>query len=463
MTKSLLGLLATVAGGATIALIACSSSGGSGFDDPNGTDGDGGPNSSSGFGTSSGDAAKPACVGLQCQQVNCGGGDTTVSGKVFAPNGTLGLYNAIVYVPNDKPDPLPKGATCDKCGAVSGSPVVTAISEPNGSFVLKNVPVGKNIPLVIQIGKWRRQVTIPEVKQCQDNPAPADLTRLPRNQSEGNMPHIALTTGGCDALGCMLPKVGIDPSEFGKESDGDAKAVHVFAGSGGQAGTANPAQNFWGDINKLKNYDMVIFSCECSEHLENKTAAFPAVTEYLKAGGRIFTTDFMYTWYKKSPDTAFASVGDIKGGAPIGVNPMVLDTSFPKGKALADFMDANNPGNSGKVQCDVVFDNLNSIDSAKAQQWASSGPSPGGPSSTHPRVFTVNMPVGVPVDQQCGKGVHIDAHVNNPGSGETVSASFPVGCTNNLKPAESLLAFFFFDLASCIQKENEPPKPPPVK
>lgn len=133
----------------------------------------------------------------------------------------------------------------------------------NGSFTLKNVPVGKDIPLVIQIGKWRRRVVIPEVKQCQETKLDAELTRLPKNQSEGNMPQIALTTGGCDSLG-LLPKVGIDPAEFGKEGDGPSKAIHVFAGSGGQAGTANPAQNFWGDLNKLKNYDMVILSCECS-------------------------------------------------------------------------------------------------------------------------------------------------------------------------------------------------------
>lgn len=436
-----------------------SSSGASG-----GTSSSGDPGgSSSGFasssGTTSGGSSGAPCVGLQCQQVACaGGGSTTLTGKVLAPTTAedLPIYNAVVYVPNAPVEPFKDGVVCDRCGTTpSGKPVTTAITDAKGNFTLKNVPVGKDIPLVIQIGKWRRQVVVPEVKQCQETKLDAELTRLPKNQSEGNMPQIALTTGGCDSLGCMLPKVGIDPSEFGKESDGASKAIHVFAGSGGQAGTANPAQNFWGDLNKLKNYDMVILSCECSEQLGNKTAAFPAMTDYLKAGGRIFTTDFMYTWYKKSPDTAFATLGDIKGGAPIGVNPMVIDQGFPKGKALADFMEANYPGSAGKVSCDVVFDNLNSIDSAKAQQWASSGP-------PHPRVFTVNLPVGVPADQQCGKGVHIDAHVNQGGGGDSVTSSYPVGCGTTLKPAESLLGFFFFDLASCIQKENEPPKPPPV-
>ena len=57
-----------------------------------------------------------------------------------------------------------------------------------------------------------------------------------------------------------------------------------------------------GDLAKLMKYDLTILSCECSEHLDNKGRAhgapFTAMSDYMKAGGRIFTTDFMYTWYR---------------------------------------------------------------------------------------------------------------------------------------------------------------------
>ncbi|MBK7402707.1 MAG: hypothetical protein IPJ34_42385 [Myxococcales bacterium] len=52
-----------------------------------------------------------------------------------------------------------------------------------GKFTLKNVPAGSDILLlVIQLGKWRRQVKIPSVKACVDNPH-RSLTSpaLPRN------------------------------------------------------------------------------------------------------------------------------------------------------------------------------------------------------------------------------------------------------------------------------------------
>ncbi len=447
-------------------IVACGATPRSDFDSVDGVEGGPGKGGEGGgFQFDSGGAdAPPPCRNLQCQQQKCGSGDTTVTGTVFAPNGRLPLYNAIVYVPNGVVAPIPKGVTCDQCGAVaSGEPVVTALSGADGKFTLRNVPVGSNIPLVIQLGKWRRQVVIPEVKACQETRiTDPELTRLPKKQSEGNMPHIALTSGGCDKLGCMLPKVGIDPSEFGTAADGDAKAVHTYLGGGGGGPSgAQPSRPFWSNFNAMKAYDLMVLSCECSESPATKDAAsYQAMTQYLGAGGRIFTTDFMYTWYKFSPDAVAKTIGTIPGGAPTGGNPFTLDTSFPKGQALSDWMNVSFPGTNGKVQCDVVFNNVSSIDPAKGQTWSRSGPA-GNPAGTpnNPRVFTANFPAGQPPEKQCGKGVHIDAHVNQQGT-DAVNASYPSSCGSPLKPAEGLFAFFFFDLASCIQKEDAPPVPP---
>jgi hypothetical protein len=459
----ILGLVLGVGTLAIVSAAGCGSAKESGFDDPDATGGaseGGGPI----FG---GDAtAADACSGLQCQQKTCGGGgDTTVTGTVFAPNGKLPLYNAIVYVPNTTPEPLVKGATCDQCGAVTGSPIVTAITDSTGQFTLKNVPVGKDIPLVIQIGKWRRQVTIPNVAECTETKlTDPELTRLPKKQSEGDMPRIALTTGGCDKLGCMLPKVGIDPSEFGVESDGASKAVHSYLGASSAGPPGAPtAQSLWSDLTKLKNYDLAILSCECNEHLENKGGSnagppFTVMSDYLKAGGRIFTTDFMYTWYRYAGDPDLKASASWRGGAPTGGSPMSFDATFPKGQALVDWLDGiGATPTKGQLTPDIVWGNIISLDQTKTQNWAASGNPLAGP-----RVFTVNVPVGVPAAQQCGKGVHIDAHLNQQGA-DVVDKTYPNGCNSALKPGENLLAFFFFDLASCIQNEGEPPKPPVVK
>ena len=71
---------------------------------------------------------------------------------------------------------------------------------------------------------------LPHVTACTENRlTDPELTRLPRTRSEGHIPRIALTTGACDNLICLLAKLGIDPSEFGVQ--GEDKAVTFFAGA----------------------------------------------------------------------------------------------------------------------------------------------------------------------------------------------------------------------------------------
>ena len=228
--------------------------------------------------------------------LSCPSGKTTVSGTVFAPNGTLPLYNVIVYVPNAPLDPIPSGATCDTCGGqVSGSPIVTALTDAKGNFVLENVPVGSDIPLVMQVGKWRRQITIPAVTACVDTKLtnPQD-TRLPKNRTEGNIPKIAITTGGCDPLACLLPKIGIDASEYSVSSAGPQR-VTMYAGSGGSGPTGiTPAANLWGSELYVAELDMSIFCCECNEHNENKTNP-TSWLNYVNSHCKVCRSHYLYT------------------------------------------------------------------------------------------------------------------------------------------------------------------------
>lgn len=480
------GLSSLVAVGMTI--VACASDGrnSDGFEGGNGFDGgDGG----SGSGDEGGlpllqeGGARGPCVNLQCQQQVCGGGgDTTVTGTVFAPNGTLPLYNVIVYVPNSKVAAFTQGVTCDQCGVVaSGNPIVSTLTNPNGTFTLKNVPVGTDIPLVLQVGKWRREVIIPEVKSCIENKiTDPNMTRLPKNQAEGSMPHVALTTGGADNLGCMLPKIGIDASEFGSGAAGFSKAVNVFAGGGDPNPPlgATAAKDFWSDATKLKTYDMVLLSCEGGEFFVDPKSGSPptkdstsmaAVNDYLNAGGRIFTTDLQYNWYKFSPDMGMKTMSSIVGptASLFGAKSITIDTSFPKGLAWSQWMKTLFPtsptAKNGAVAMDVIYESIASTDPTKAQVWARS---PGDASPTPgPRVLTVNVPVGQPADKQCGKAVHIDGHVaavTSP-TADQVTQAFPGGCTHPLSEGEAALAFFLFDLAACIQNDLQPPPPPVVK
>ena len=403
------------------------------------------------------------------------GGHTTISGTVYAPNGTLPLYNVIVFTPVGALQPLSQGASCEMCGALNSAKAsATTLSDQEGHFVLTDPPTGKNVPLVVQVGKWRRSVVLPQVTACTDNPlTDPTYTRLPQNTTEGSMPKIAVTTGGADEIACMLPKLGIDASEFGVAG---TTAVTLFAGGGGGGPVGiQPAYTLWNSVTTMLKFDMLILSCEGTEDVgttipsadagytyfsaTKDPQSFAAMTQYLGAGGRIFGTDYMYTVWKDSPDTNLSTAATIPGGAPSGGSVVDLDTSFPKGKALADWLAFQYPTQPyGTISLDVVFDNVSSANPATAQIWARGTDSSGAPSQ-HPRFMTVNTPVGKPVAQQCGKAVHLDAHVNQ---NDYVDTTYPAGCKSPFSDAEKAFAFFFFDLASCIQVDTEAPKPPPA-
>src|SRR5262249_753167 len=170
----------------------------------------------------------------------------------------------------------------DQCGAeASGSPLVSVVTGPNGKFQLQNVPAGPNIPLVIQIGRWRRQIVIPSVAACADNPVPPGLTRLPRNQGEGDIPAMAFATGAVDALECVLRKIGIDDAEFTlPASMGGAGRINLYVENGASLGPATPpAIQLTASAASLAQYDMVLFPCEGGQ-LAKSAAAQQNVMAY---------------------------------------------------------------------------------------------------------------------------------------------------------------------------------------
>lgn len=209
------------------------------------------------FNPNDSDAVTAPCEGLACAIAECGTAKTTLTGTVIAPTPKQfgkpdPIYNAIVYVPNAELHPFPQGVTCDKCGTVtSGNPVVTALSADDGTFALENVPSGDNIPLVIQIGRWRRRVTIPHVEACKTTELDAEQTRLPRNRFEGDIPQMALVTSPFDPTECILRKIGIDDSEFTTPSE-DGR-VHLYDGGGAALAnkTTPSSADLWADVANL--------------------------------------------------------------------------------------------------------------------------------------------------------------------------------------------------------------------
>ena len=412
------------------------------------------------------------CTGLECNVASCGGNPemTTVSGTVFAPNGTLPLYGIKVYVPNAPVPAMTEGAECSRCTTddqLPGSPVngIAATTDEAGKFTLTGVPKGSNIPLVITSGKWRRQITIPTVGECKDNPLGAADARLPKNKSEGDIPRIALTTGGADSLECLLRRIGIDDSEIGKQ--GDDKRIHLYAGNGpatfnsgfpGGSGNIPSADPFWRSVNNLKPYDIVILSCEGSQRSNTKGQdGLNAMRDYADVGGRVFASHWHNVWIGGNwnetggnpnilvqewrPIATWQNSGD-PGNGSIDI---IDEQSNPKGSSFATWM-LNVMGSTIRGEIPLQDGTAKTTASGlnMGERWTYLK------GTNRPQNFQFYTPINAPQDQKCGKVVFSDMHVAGNGNQD----AYPTGCGDPtpraLTPQEKALAFMLFDLASCV-------------
>src|SRR5260221_1325030 len=248
-----------------------------------------------------------------CAQIpQCG--TTTITGTAFtgALVGPDPVYNALVYIPNvpigTVLPPLSDALACDQCKALTpDEAIASAITGPDGSFELKNVPAGNNIPLIVQLGKWRRQITV-NVTPCAVNALTAGTVRLPSKKSEGDIPLTAISTGGADTLECILRKMGVDDTEFTIPSG--TGRIHWYRATGAAAAVGpTPDQTaLWTDINNLEKYNMVLLPCEHAPNTAGKAPGYTNLVTYTGAGGRAFIPHYNYTWIRANttvfPQTA---------------------------------------------------------------------------------------------------------------------------------------------------------------
>lgn len=443
--------------------------------------------------------SKGPCTGLACQVQACaGGGSTTISGKVFDPAGKMPLYNVLVYVPNGPVEPFKEGATCDRCDARVLNPVTSAVTDEGGSFKLKDAPVGSDIPLVIQVGKWRRQLKIPAVAACADTAlTDPQVTRLPRNKAEGDIPRIAISVGAADQMECLPLRMGIDPAEFTSAS-GDGR-IHLFVGHhdepgrGGLGGmmaaqpvvkfddthnagaTLTSADDLWASTDTLMKYDITILSCEGDSYSRQKPMATrQAMYDYASRGGRVFASHWHKVWFEQGPDplpttgtwnrrtpNPAGTLDDPNGdGTPQGAT---INQTFPKGEALAKWL-VNVGASMTPGAMDVVFprDDIQVVNAEVAREWISvNNPNfPDAPKAV--QYMSFNTPIGASEDKICGREVFTDLHVASVDNNTTQNElGFPASCeVRDLSAQEKAVAFMLFDLSACVQNEDKPPTVP---
>jgi len=513
-----LASLASLAG-LTLALAApgCSSKSNKGA----GGEGDGGADDGGGgYINVLGDAAPPfatcgSMMNYQCMISTCpGGGSTTISGTVYDPAGKNPVYNVAVYVPNVAPGPLPSGVTCASCSDLYTQPIASAVTDAAGAFTIMNAPDGmgqdgKGIPLVVQVGKWRMQYTLPPITKCSGNPLPNGMLHLPKNHMEGDIPDIAISTGGADSLECLPRRMGIDDAEY-VPGPSTAGRIHIFQGfMGANTMPAAPTAytGLWSQGTTLEPFDITLLSCEGAP----TSGGGPMLTgqnqqyllDYVNMGGRVFASHFHYAWFTSGPFNAlttpplmtWTSQTLMGGSATIDdavpyYGDVITTTAtdggtFPEGVALKAWLGNVNALQSGELPYFYARDNVVSTN-PPAQVWLTLDSSMVPAADTKnvtgtnpPQYLSFDLPLNVGTESsKCGRVVYSDLHVSGgPGANEPgingappVLADYgtggsagvvPSGCAMHaLTPQEKALEFMIFDLSSCLIPIGQTTTPP---
>ena len=450
--------------------------------------GDGGPGSGNDGGVVGDGATGPdGAVTLPDGAVVKGG---RLTGIITNPAGTRPGYGAAVYIPSGLITPFPAGVACDTCANLfSGLPAVAStVSGPDGSFVLDGVPPDAPFRLVIQVGRFRRQVTVPAIAASGSAVLAPALAHLPATQlggvsgnaGEGDLPKIALVTGLSDQVECSLKKLGIALTEFTSPTGGGRVHFYNFAmvngytgGAGAYTGAGVPFPGA-GDADALVDtratldtYNAVVLGCTGS------TAAPTApqqanVLGWTGSGGRLIAThiaapDFIQN--QPAPTSAVAAftlgADSIDRGPP--ALPAKVDTSFVQGAAMASWLtSAGSMDPAGVLTLPQWRHDVASVGPG-ATRWLSGDSSmpplsrqpPGGPLVS---AFSFDAPVGAPAAMQCGRVAVPEMHV------DTLVAhnAWPSECDAALAISPEDLAFEFLLLRAlaCLAPLTAPPTGP---
>ena len=425
---------------------------------------------------------------------------TTVSGRVYDPGKNVPLPGVTVFNPTGSLKTLPTGVSCDTCDSV-GSPMKSAtFSAVDGSFRLPVTP-GTNVPVVFQSGRWRRQITVPNVIACQDNVIPnsgATETRLPKTTAEGNIPFTAIVTGSHEAAECLLAKIGVATTEFGNAPTTpsyNGKPIHLFrstGASGVSTAAPSPDTSLWNNATNMAQYSTVLLPCAGSSGWSHAGGEQTVFNNWLNAGGRAFMNHkSAYTDIMPKPPSTFSNggaagftststwandndqqlnfqghvvgtdarhatfrqwltdVGAYGGGyisTPAGViESIAADTSAVPGAEAFEWV---------KGAANFTINGSQTVTGITTNTWGAH------PTGNFNLAYSFDLPVGAAT--KCGRVSFQGMHVDDTRG--TSSGAFPGECSlgPGMTPNELMFEYLLFNLESCaIGDATLSPPPPP--
>ena len=399
------------------------------------------------------------------------GGDATLTGTVYAPNGEIPVSGALVYLTDAPPDPIPATVYCSECVDLPCETSFT-LTEADGSFDL-SAPSGAGQYLVVEKGQFRR-VTALDVS-AGSSPVNIGLTTLPRDYlpSEGQfIPKIAVAVGSYDRLEDGLAKLGlgnVQDSGLGEQLVGGTQTFDAWNHGGpAVAGSMGDFAQLISTPALMDQYHIIFVPCAADLALGTLSNATVTqnVRDWVAKGGKWYVSDWSnefidvpfsqyQTFYTEGGSGDLLGVYDSTGtvldaemeswleSLPAGlkdINPINGGGGHPTVTALPSIELVENWSGIESVPSVLVSDGMGGEIDVGHKVWVE------GPGNGSSVPSNVSHPMAVTGQYGCGKIMFTTYH--------TAENTSYYGLT----PQELVLMYLILDLGVC-QTPTEPPPP----
>lgn len=406
-----------------LAAAACGSTKDKGFDDTTPVAPQAGPGGSD-LGSSGATPKEPTGIGF-------------LAGTVLAPEGTVPISNALVYLAPSMPAHLAPGLVCDKCVELpAGTPYT--YSKADGTFKLPVYAAGSQV-LVVQKGHFRRAR---QLQVAAGNASiPGKLTTLPGAPDPMNgdeIPRIGVTFGGFDKIELSLKKLGITSFDrYGKDPFNDPKGLPPSVGQ---------PMDLLNAPDKLAQYHIVLLPCALGG-LSCGAPSAPqrdSLRKFVSGGGKLYVTDYSYE-YVNQTWPGFITWKDKNGN---DMNAQSAWGAACQEGAYTKPGTANDPGLASWLGA-IGEKNFDLKDSwtiiSKVNPMASTDVD-GKPVTVTPKVWMTSNGTGpstVSFDSQCGRVLFSTYHAEG-------------GEADALLAQEKALLFILLEVGVCVGQQPPP-------
>lgn len=240
-----------------------------------------------------------------------GGGGTSASGVVYAPNGVDPVPGASIRIVPSAGTDIPV-----TYAVVSDSPAVAeAVSGARGGFALTGLAPG-NYTLIVSLGRFSK-VSALYVPEGVDTPIPPPQTTLPGLDGVGAVaPRIAVVTGFYDDMTHVIAKFGMGAVDERGALVLGTETFDIYQGGGGVP-VWNAEYEYWeyldfpegyrtadallGSLEAMRAYDLIVLNCQVDfSYADFEDPGFAArVREYVRLGGKLLVTDLSYNFVEQ--------------------------------------------------------------------------------------------------------------------------------------------------------------------